>query len=493
MRAVRARRNPGPEDPLARPAPTVLLVALAACEDAARLGRRHRHAPGGRPGARHRLAPPRGDRIHRVRGLGPGRPGHLLGGGGRGRRLGRHPHAGPQGRPGRADRHGRALRHRVRLPRGRGRRRRDLDLVAPERTDRPAAGRAPGAPAGDRGPRRVGAHGPLPPGLHQRPGGRLDPGPLLEVDPGPAGARGVGAPHPGQPLDPLGHPRPERHRRALDEFTFWSTGTARNPGSTAGGSTAPRSASTPPPAATTPSSSFPATSWCGARPPPSPRPSRSAPPTARSERSGGARTSTPRSASWTRASPTPSTGTRTPTRSSTRSTPRTRSWRSPTRTAPWCACSATSRAPWPSTRGLGLLLAARRQLDPPGHPAPVHPRGPGQPRGRREGVRGGRRRPGPPGGLVLRGGARTEARTNGEAARLPGGNTLHNYGSGSVIKEITPEGEVAWRSRSTPTASSDTPPSSGTCTPWSPEPSRPPGDAPMDPVRGAGYTRAAPP
>ncbi len=32
----------------------------------------------------------------------------------------------------------------------------------------------------------------------------------------------------------------------------------------------------------------------------------------------------------------------------------------------------------------------------------------------------------------------------GEADRLPGGNTLHNYGSGSRIREVTPEGEVVW-------------------------------------------------
>ncbi len=32
----------------------------------------------------------------------------------------------------------------------------------------------------------------------------------------------------------------------------------------------------------------------------------------------------------------------------------------------------------------------------------------------------------------------------GEAHRLPGGNTLHNYGSGTRIREVTPEGEVVW-------------------------------------------------
>ncbi len=39
----------------------------------------------------------------------------------------------------------------------------------------------------------------------------------------------------------------------------------------------------------------------------------------------------------------------------------------------------------------------------------------------------------------------TQARTNGEALRLPGGNTLHNYGSGGVLKEVTPEGRVVWQ------------------------------------------------
>ena len=32
----------------------------------------------------------------------------------------------------------------------------------------------------------------------------------------------------------------------------------------------------------------------------------------------------------------------------------------------------------------------------------------------------------------------------GEALRLPGGNTLHNYGTTPRVKEITPEGTVAW-------------------------------------------------
>jgi hypothetical protein len=32
----------------------------------------------------------------------------------------------------------------------------------------------------------------------------------------------------------------------------------------------------------------------------------------------------------------------------------------------------------------------------------------------------------------------------GEARRLPGGNTLHNYGSNPRIREATPDGEVVW-------------------------------------------------
>ena len=32
----------------------------------------------------------------------------------------------------------------------------------------------------------------------------------------------------------------------------------------------------------------------------------------------------------------------------------------------------------------------------------------------------------------------------GEAWRLPGGNTLHNYGSATRVREITPDGEVVW-------------------------------------------------
>ncbi len=34
--------------------------------------------------------------------------------------------------------------------------------------------------------------------------------------------------------------------------------------------------------------------------------------------------------------------------------------------------------------------------------------------------------------------------TAGEAHRLPGGNTLHNYGSGGRLREVTPDGRVAW-------------------------------------------------
>ena len=36
------------------------------------------------------------------------------------------------------------------------------------------------------------------------------------------------------------------------------------------------------------------------------------------------------------------------------------------------------------------------------------------------------------------------ARTDGEAHRLPNGNTLHNYGSAGRLREVTPEGEVVW-------------------------------------------------
>ncbi len=37
-----------------------------------------------------------------------------------------------------------------------------------------------------------------------------------------------------------------------------------------------------------------------------------------------------------------------------------------------------------------------------------------------------------------------ESEYYGEAHRLPGGNTLHNYGSSTRIREATPGGEVAW-------------------------------------------------
>lgn len=36
------------------------------------------------------------------------------------------------------------------------------------------------------------------------------------------------------------------------------------------------------------------------------------------------------------------------------------------------------------------------------------------------------------------------ASTAGEAHRLPGGNTLHNYGSDGSLKEVTPDGDVVW-------------------------------------------------
>jgi len=32
----------------------------------------------------------------------------------------------------------------------------------------------------------------------------------------------------------------------------------------------------------------------------------------------------------------------------------------------------------------------------------------------------------------------------GEAHRLPGGNTLHNMGSGTRVREITPDGDIVW-------------------------------------------------
>jgi len=41
-------------------------------------------------------------------------------------------------------------------------------------------------------------------------------------------------------------------------------------------------------------------------------------------------------------------------------------------------------------------------------------------------------------------GEAVHAETMGEAHRLPGGNTLHNYGSAVRLREVTPEGEVVW-------------------------------------------------
>ena len=37
-----------------------------------------------------------------------------------------------------------------------------------------------------------------------------------------------------------------------------------------------------------------------------------------------------------------------------------------------------------------------------------------------------------------------EGSTAGEAHRLPNGNTLHNFGAGSRMREITPDGQVVW-------------------------------------------------
>ncbi len=37
-----------------------------------------------------------------------------------------------------------------------------------------------------------------------------------------------------------------------------------------------------------------------------------------------------------------------------------------------------------------------------------------------------------------------ESPTMGEVHRLPGGNTLHNYGSGARLREVTPDGTVVW-------------------------------------------------
>jgi hypothetical protein len=41
-------------------------------------------------------------------------------------------------------------------------------------------------------------------------------------------------------------------------------------------------------------------------------------------------------------------------------------------------------------------------------------------------------------------GLEREANVMGEAHRLPNGNTLHNYGSGARLLEVTPAGEVVW-------------------------------------------------
>ena len=41
-------------------------------------------------------------------------------------------------------------------------------------------------------------------------------------------------------------------------------------------------------------------------------------------------------------------------------------------------------------------------------------------------------------------GLEREANVMGEAHRLPNGNTLHNYGSGAKLLEVTPDGEVVW-------------------------------------------------
>jgi len=41
-------------------------------------------------------------------------------------------------------------------------------------------------------------------------------------------------------------------------------------------------------------------------------------------------------------------------------------------------------------------------------------------------------------------GDQLDSATNGDAVRLPGGNTLHSVGDGGRVREITPAGEVAW-------------------------------------------------
>jgi hypothetical protein len=44
----------------------------------------------------------------------------------------------------------------------------------------------------------------------------------------------------------------------------------------------------------------------------------------------------------------------------------------------------------------------------------------------------------------FRGDEAVHGETMGEAHRLLGGNTLRNYGEGQRVREVTPEGEVAW-------------------------------------------------
>ena len=44
----------------------------------------------------------------------------------------------------------------------------------------------------------------------------------------------------------------------------------------------------------------------------------------------------------------------------------------------------------------------------------------------------------------FRGDEAVQGETMGEAHRLPGGNTLHNYGQGQRVREVTPDGEVVW-------------------------------------------------
>ncbi len=44
----------------------------------------------------------------------------------------------------------------------------------------------------------------------------------------------------------------------------------------------------------------------------------------------------------------------------------------------------------------------------------------------------------------FRGDEAVHGETMGEAWRLPGGNTLHNYGEGQRVREVTPDGTVVW-------------------------------------------------